>query len=442
VRASHTEFLPAALEVTETPPSPLGRKILWVTVALFVVATTWTCLGYVDIVVSAPGRIIPSGRVKSVQAREVATVSAIHVAEGQSVRVGQRLISLNHTYSDADLKLLKLRLTQLETEQYWRHELLGWLLDDVTRPAYLSVTQPIGDNNNPVAQLIFQQQKAEIGAQLNRIERDRDAVESAVDGVVAEEEKLEALLPIVSDRLQSHRALYEKQFGAKVAYLEVLQQHTDLQHTRPILEQRRVELNHQLASAQAGLESARQEYIRSNLLRTVQPEAEISQLTQEVRKARLNRQQRELIAPVDGTVEQLAIHTIGAVVTPAQTMMTIVPNDADVEVEVNFQNRDIGFLRTGQIAEIKVEAFNFTKYGLISARISNISEDAIQDERLGWVYPARLKLASSTLEINGNSIDLMAGLAVTAEVKTGKRRLIEFFLSPLIRYKHESIRER
>jgi hemolysin D len=89
-----------------------------------------------------------------------------------------------------------------------------------------------------------------------------------------------------------------------------------------------------------------------------------------------------------------------------------------------------------------VETFNFTKYGLISARISNISEDAIQDERLGWVYPARLKLASSTLEINGNSIDLMAGLAVTAEVKTGKRRLIEFFLSPLMRYKHESIRER
>lgn len=161
-----------------------------------------------------------------------------------------------------------------------------------------------------------------------------------------------------------------------------------------------------------------------------------------MRKARLDRRQRDLVAPLDGTVEQLAIHTIGAVVTPAQTLLSIVPYDADIEVEVSFQNRDIGFLRQGQIAEVKVETFNFTKYGLLSAEIVDISEDAVKDERLGWVYPARLKLASRTLTIDDVGIDLMAGLTVTAEVKTGKRRLIEFFLSPLMRYRHESIRER
>jgi membrane fusion protein, hemolysin D len=442
MKASHTQFMPAALEVTETPASPLGRTILWIILLLFVLGIVWACLGSVDIVVSAEGRIIPSGRVKSVQAREAATVSAIHVTEGEEVKAGQRLLSLDPTYSDADLALLNQRILQLTTERSWRGAILNWFGGDAFESAYPVTVEAVKENDTLVSQLIFQQQKAEINAKLNQMERDRDAMASAAGGVVAEEAKLEALLPIVSDRLQAHRALYEKQFGAKVAYLEVLQQHTDLQRTRPVLEQRVQELNHQLASAQSRIDSARQEYIRDNLLRWVELKAELSQLHQQLKKARLDRQQRELIAPVDGTVEQLAVHTIGAVVTPAQTLMSIVPYHADIEVEVNFQNRDIGFLQPGQIAEVKVETFNFTKYGLLTAEIANISEDAIQDDRLGWVYPARLKLDSRTLTIDDIGVDLIAGLTVTAEVKTGKRRLIEFFLSPLMRYKHESIRER
>ncbi|MEH6589792.1 MAG: HlyD family type I secretion periplasmic adaptor subunit [Halioglobus sp.] len=442
MKASYTQFMPAALEVTETPASPLGRWVLWLTLLFFMLVIAWACLGSVDIVVSAQGRIIPSGRVKSVQAREVATVSAIYVAEGEEVKAGQRLLSLDPTYSDADLELLNQRMVQLTTEQRWRRALLDWLGGDTFTLADPLAARTREVTDMQVSQLIFEQQKAEINATFSQIEQDRDAMASAAGGVVAEEAKLEALLPIVSDRLQAHRALYEKQFGAKVSYLEVLQQHTDLQLTRPILQQRRQELNHQLASAQSRLASARQEYIRSNLLRWVELQTETSQTSQKLRKARLDRRQRDLVAPLDGTVEQLAIHTIGAVVTPAQTLLSIVPYDADIEVEVNFQNRDIGFLRQGQIAEVKVETFNFTKYGLLSAEIVDISEDAVKDERLGWVYPARLKLASRTLTIDDVDIDLMAGLTVTAEVKTGKRRLIEFFLSPLMRYRHESIRER
>jgi len=141
-------------------------------------------------------------------------------------------------------------------------------------------------------------------------------------------------------------------------------------------------------------------------------------------------------------VQQLAIHTVGGVVTPAQELMKVVPEQAVVEVEALVQNKDIGFIHEGQIAEVKVDTFNFTKYGIIDAEVTSISQDAIADENLGWVFHMRVKLSKDHVDVENKSVRLSPGMSVTAEIKTGKRRLIEFFLSPLLRYKQESIRER
>ena len=139
---------------------------------------------------------------------------------------------------------------------------------------------------------------------------------------------------------------------------------------------------------------------------------------------------------------QLAIHTIGAVVTPAQELMIIVPKESVLEVEALVLNKDIGFVHEGQLAEVKVDTFNFTKYGLVDGKISYLSDDAIQDENLGLVYKAVVQLDKTQMWVNGKAINLSAGMTTTVEVKTEKRRIIEYFLSPLLRYKQESIRER
>ena len=149
-----------------------------------------------------------------------------------------------------------------------------------------------------------------------------------------------------------------------------------------------------------------------------------------------------MTAPVTGTVQELKIHTVGAVVTPAEVLMTIVPAQAAIEVEAMLQNKDIGFVDDGQAAEVKVDAFNFTKYGLIAAKLVNISNDAVEDQQLGWVFKLRLELEQEDIAVEGKSVKLIPGMAVTAEIKTGKRRLIEYFLSPLLRYQQESVRER
>jgi hemolysin D len=163
---------------------------------------------------------------------------------------------------------------------------------------------------------------------------------------------------------------------------------------------------------------------------------------QELIKATERNQQQQLISPISGQVQQLAVHTIGGVVTPAQALMVIVPEQSQVEMDALILNKDIGFVHEGQKAAVKIDTFNFTKYGLIDAEIMTISDDAIQDENLGLVYSARIKLHQDGLQIDDRWVKLSPGMSATSEIKTGKRRLIEYFLSPLLRYKQESVRER
>ena len=172
-----------------------------------------------------------------------------------------------------------------------------------------------------------------------------------------------------------------------------------------------------------------------------------------------------MTAPVDGTVQQLAVHTVGGVVTPAQALIVVVPADSRLEIEAMVSNRDIGFVKAGQSAEIKVDTFNYTRYGLLRGKVESLSADAVtRDKREDKsnaphgldkdaaaandsgsrepVYSARVSLEKTTMIIDDKPIDLSPGMAVTVEIKTGSRRIIRFLLSPLLRYGHESLRER
>ena len=173
-----------------------------------------------------------------------------------------------------------------------------------------------------------------------------------------------------------------------------------------------------------------------------QAEQKNGSLAQEKVKAEDRGRLLRLTAPVGGTVQQLAVHTVGGVVTPAQPLMVIVPGDNPLEVEAFVANKDIGFVRNDQVAEIKVETFPFTKYGTLPGKVMQVSGNAIQDEKRGLVYAARVKLEKATLNVDGKTVNLSPGMAVTVEIKTGKRRVIDYFLSPLLQYGDESLRER
>ena len=165
-------------------------------------------------------------------------------------------------------------------------------------------------------------------------------------------------------------------------------------------------------------------------------------MLQEKRKAEQRLSQFTLTSPIDGSVQDLAIHTIGGVVTPAQVLMQIVPDDGPIEVEAWIENQDIGFVHSGQHVELKINAFNFTKYGVLTGKVAALSEDATQDRQDKQRYRALITLDRDTMDVDGKPVRLSPGMAVSAEIETGKRRVIEFFLSPLLRYKDESLKER
>jgi hemolysin D len=165
-------------------------------------------------------------------------------------------------------------------------------------------------------------------------------------------------------------------------------------------------------------------------------------LRQELLKASARNKLMQIVAPIDGTVQQLAINTVGGVVTPAQVLMLLVPNDQAMEIDARLENKDIGFVSAGQSVEVKVETFPYSRYGTLRGRVLHLSRDAINDDKVGLTYLAKIQLEKSSVAVTGREVPLQAGMAVTAEINTGRRRVIEYLMSPLLEHVHESMRER
>lgn len=249
-------------------------------------------------------------------------------------------------------------------------------------------------------------------------------------------------MPIAVQRARDFKELVEKQFISKHGYLEKeqisIEQQADLATQRARLTELAAALEEGRRQRAALIAEARRQALDS--LNEAQQKA--ATYAQELLKAQARGRLMTLTAPVAGTVQQLAVHTVGGVVTPAQPLMAIVPDDHPLEVEAFLENKDIGFVDAGQEAEIKVETFPFTRYGTIPARVIHVSHDAISDEKRGLIYAVRASLGRTAMQVEDKLVDLSAGMAVTVEVKTGRRRVIEYFLSPLMQYGQESLRER
>jgi hemolysin D len=452
-------FLPAALEIVETPPSPVGRTVAYVIMSLFILAVTWACLGRIDIVASAKGKIIPSGRTKVIQPLESSVVRAIHVHDGQAVKAGDVVIELDSIGNDAE----------------WKHsesDLIAAQLDVARLRAELSDGDPLTNFKPPAnapTDLVMLQSKflldqtAEHRAKLAVLDRQGEQKAAERETIGATIGKLEASLPVFQERLDIRKLLYDHKTGSKANYLELLQPYVEEQHELDVQKRKYDEMTAALAGIVEQRAQANAEYRRERYTELVEAERKAKGLSEDFVKARHRAAMQVLTAPEDGTVQQLAVHTIGGVVTPAQTLLVIVPMGSPIEIEATVNNRDIGFIHAGQDAEIKVDAFNFSRYGLIGGKVVSISSDAITRDkpadkaRAGQdnasdessepanqelVYAARVALSRVQMQVEDRLVDLSPGMAVTVEIKTGSRRIITYLLSPLLRYKQEALRER
>lgn len=440
--ADELAFLPAALEIQHTPPSPIGRAILWTILGLCVSAVAWASLGHVDIVAVAPGKLVPNGRVKVIQSVGLGTVKAIHVSDGQRVKQGEPLLELDPTLAEADRFRTDEQLTNAELELGRYQAFHAWLTGKKTdKPpsAALSASDSAFATlqRSMLAQSISEHRSnlAVIDQTLARRRADLDATRQQV-------EKLRRTLPLITQRAESMAKLADQKLFPRMQYLEVEQERIEAEQDLATEEANLASIQaslQELAEQRHAMESGAQ---REALLKVEELEKIVGSLRQERVKTEQVATQQVLTAPVDGEVQQLAVHTIGGVIKPGDPLMVIVPLDQSLEVEALVLNKDIGFVRDGQPATIKIDSFPFTRYGAIDGEVTSVSDDAMQDERLGLVYAAHVRLARADMNIDGKIVRLSPGMAVSVEVMTGKRRVMDFVLSPVMQHVQESGRER
>jgi len=452
LRQDELNFLPAALEIMETPPSPIGRAITWSIVLLFFIALLWASFGKIDIVAVAPGKIIPSDGVKTIQPLEVSIVKQIHVNEGDEVKKGDKLVTLDTTQTEADetrlhneyeeATLQRARLIAMKDimNAYHTRQNTSVELKNVKQYLQLPETIPL-DKYASIYQLLTQQFQ-EYRAKYQGLESEKNRRTAEKQVAEAEIKKLQRTLPLITERTQSLYKMMEKGLGARDQYLALEQQRVEAEQDLITQTAKIRELDTAIHGADEQIASLKAETYKTNMLEQQRAEQTIFAAEQELIKATTRNQQHTLSSPIDGKVQQLAINTVGGVVTEAQPLMNIVPKESVLEVEAMIQNKDIGFVEEGQLAEVKIDTFNFTEFGVIDGEIIDISNDAVNDEKMGLVFLTRVKLKQSDIQVGKRLVNLSPGMAVTVEVKTGKRRIIEFFLAPMLRYKQESIRER
>lgn len=430
------EFLPAVLEVTETPPSPIARVVLWTLMVLLVIGLLWTIFGKVDEVAIAPGKIVPTGQVKVIQSQYSGVIKAILVKAGQKVKAGDSLIELDQTVSSADLAQNRKQVI------YYNLEIERLLAEQNNTPFQPQITPEMDPKDVIMQTKLYESRTSEIRQRLAQAEARIAEQRSILDTAEVNRLKFFNLHRIAKEREEKMQELLKQN---AVSYFNFL----DYQSRRMELEQNLAAQMSEISRAKSSLEQAMREWSsikaereKDIAAKMVDDRKLLQGYEEELKKAELKSRQSTIVSPVDGRVTQLAVHTIGGVVTDAQPLMVVVPEGTLLEVEAWAANKDIGFLKLGQQAEVKIETFNFQRYGTIEATISEISADATEDKEKGRVYRVVLQLARQDMEVAGGNVALSPGMSATVEVKIRQKRIIEFFLDPFRKYKSEALRER
>ncbi|MDR1007541.1 MAG: HlyD family type I secretion periplasmic adaptor subunit [Campylobacteraceae bacterium] len=423
------EFQPLLVEIEDRPLNPLGRIILWLVIGILFIGILWLYFGKIDVVVSARGKIIPSGEIKVLQPIETGVVSKILVKEGDYVAKDQILMQIDPTITQTSLESKTKDLTVVTLE--------------VERLKALTEDKPFMPNNGAPINIIQEQnslymhQRGLLQESKMQFALRKDQTSSQLSSAKSESVRLKSMLKKEQDTAARMKKVLD--IIAKREYDETQKNIINLSEQLFQSEQKIEEITHRLGEIEMEEKVYIQRMMSEWFTMLVEKQRESRELESQINAISFQNRQQQIKSPLNGYVGKLLINTEGGVVTPAEKLLTIVPEDAPLIVRATVLNQDIGFLANGMNASIKVDTFTFQKYGLINAEVFFISNDALDDEKLGPVYEIKLNPKKLTLFVDGKERNLEPGMSVTAEVKVGKRRIIEFFIYPIIRYLDEGM---
>ena len=452
--ADELDFLPAAVEILESPPSKFAHILMLVICLFFIISLLWSWFSFIETEAVATGKVVPVGKVKNIQSLVLGRVEEILVKEGEYVKEGQLLIKLDPTESEVDIQQVTAQLLQNELS-YAR---LTLLLDasNSHETGTPNLRQWIRTRGNPTllqdispsAEEWVRQQKLLDYDFLSFLSKDHALLEeikqkkASINAINAEIRRLNILDPLHKSNEQAIHSLMEQGHVSRVDWLNAKEKQVDFSQQLEVQKSRRVEALATLSASQSEHDSFHKEFRQARMERLNEHSDKIEELKLSFIKAKEHDQNSYITAPVSGTVQQLSVFSDGSVVQPGSTLLNIIPDGSILEIEAMVENKDIGFIQKGMPVDIKFEAFPYTYFGYLKGEVTQISTDSVDAKEMGMVYPVYIKLDRDSLNVNGIEQPIRVGMSVTAELEIGDRRLLEYFMEPFFRYRNETLTER
>ena len=424
------EFRPILSEIEDSPTSPLGRTVFWIVVAVFLFFVCWMFFGQMDVVVTAKGKVIPEGDVKVLQPLETGVVSKILVKNGDFVKKGQVLMEIDPSTTEPELESVKKNLAyvHLETDR-----LKATQAEQSFKPAVSGVPQDAIETQQKLHDAAI----SDLHKSLEAKEEDQKRLDSEIRSTEVEMGENQELLKTNLERQAQLKPVLD--IIAKDEYRKVMDDiHTDRNKVQS-LRYHLQELQHQKMGVVQEMASIRANFRKTTLQDLSDKQKQVTEQQAKADQLTFMHAKQRITAPVDGTIDNLQIHTVGGVVTPAEKLVSIVPTDTPLVIRTTMLSRDSGFVEVGMPVAIKIDTFDFQKYGMLKGRVKHVSKDSHEDQKLGPTYEVDIDPIEHSLVVDGKQQLITPGMSVNAEIKVGKRRIIEFFIYPLIKYLHEGI---
>lgn len=468
------EFLPAALEILETPPPPLPIALMSTICAFTVIALAWSYFGHIEVHAVAQGKIEPSGFAKVIQPFDSGKVTSLSVQNGRHVKRGDELIAFDPTENQADARGWREAISASEAEVIRRRAAIEmarkWPNQPLLPAPAISWTDDVLPMSRPREEQVLLADLSQLSESLRNLEKkiaEKTATRERLNMSIAFQTEL---IKTLQDRVHVREQSLKLEVGTKINLFDALE---SLDKSRSAL----ASDEGQLLETKAGIEELESQkdktiatFVADNATKLAEAERKRDDAVQQHAKSQAKLSRSKLYAPVDGTVQQLAITTVGQVVTIGQQLMTIVPDDDRLQVEIYVTNADIGFIKPGQEAAIKLDAFPFTRFGTLHGKVVEVATDAVDEmtarreqanpisaanspssagtaggsagQPQNFVYPVMLSLDETAMKVDSASIPLIPGMTLTAEIKTDRRRIIDYLVSPLAKVASEALRER
>lgn len=428
------QFRPILTEIEETPIPPMGRAMFWTVVLLFIAVIAWTIWGEMDIVVSARGVVIPEGNVKVIQPLQTGVIRNILVKPGEFVKKGQPLVVIDPNTTEPRLQSTEknIKAIQLEVQR-----LRATLAQRSFSPSPQDFPKPEDKGLIETQQQLHQSALINLNSQLNTQKMELEKIKAEKEEKFLEESHTSKLLAQNESKLSRLNSV--KDIIAKNDIEQTEKEIYTNQTKLAQLKQELLQLSHQTQQVSQRIEEIQSDFRKKHLAELTDKEKQLTELDARMNETKFLNTRQTLKAPVSGYINELSVSTIGGVVTPAEKLISIVPDNTPLLVKASVRNQDIGFIAPDMPVAIKVDTFSFQKYGTLPGQVQQIAKDSKEDKQLGQIYEVLVQPKKLLLNIDGQEKPLSVGMSITTDIKVGKRRIIEFFIYPLIKYWNEGL---